>query len=138
MRQDTRRRSQQGADRARRSRRRLKAIICRTGQGDLTDACLLMLGGEADVEQVPTLSEAMQRCLNGRADILFVNMFPITASDLTAISLFRTIAPAVWVVALASADLKPALVSTGIADEVLVAEPTAPGARPARPSRLPA
>ena len=123
MRQDTAGRNQKETDRTSRPQPRLRAIICRTGQDNVMDTCLLMLGHEADVEQVPTLAAAMKRCLEGRADILFVNMFPITAKELTALSLFRSMVPDLWLVALASADLKPSLITTGIADEVLVAEP---------------
>lgn len=87
---------------------------------------MMMIGRDTDVEQLPTLAEAMERCLNGRADILFVNMFPISAADLTALSMFRRLAPGVWVVALASEELKQALLRAGIADEVLAPAPVPP------------
>jgi hypothetical protein len=80
---------------------------------------MLMIGRETDVVHVPTLAEAMERCLKGRADILFVNMLPIHSRELTALSLFRGLARGVWIVALAPEDLRSALLSAGIADEVV-------------------
>jgi hypothetical protein len=87
------------------------------------DACLMLLSSEADVEQVSTLAEAMQRCLDGRADILFVNMLSTTSRELTALAAFRSLKHTTWVVILASEEMRPVLMSMRIADEVLTATP---------------
>ncbi len=107
-----------------RPRKRLRALLCRPGPDEVTDSCLMMLSREADIEQVPTLAEAMKRCLDGRADILFVNMFSSSSRELTALSAFRTLTPSLWIVALAPEDMKPSLIAMGIADEVLTAATT--------------
>jgi len=103
--------------------RRPKALICKPGPEDVLDRCLLCLGDEVDVEQVSSLAEGLQRCLDGHVDILFVNLFSYTARELTALAAFRSLRPDLWVVAIARRDMKSTLLGTGLADEVFVGRP---------------
>lgn len=121
MRQRTEERRTYRAGRRMRPGTRLKALLCRPGPEEVTDNCLMVLSREVDTEQVSTLAEAMHRCLTGKIDILFVNTFSISSRELTALLAFRTLAPRLWIVALAPEEMKSSLIAAGIADEVLVA-----------------
>lgn len=102
---------------------RPKALICKAAGDEVLNSCLLWLNREAEVEQVATLAEAMQRCLNGRIDILFVNLFSFTAGELTALAAFRELRPESQVVAIARPEMRPVLLSAGLVDEVYTAYP---------------
>jgi len=99
---------------------RPKALICKSGPAEVVDICLMHLSKEADVEQVPTLAEAMSRCLAGEVDILFVNLFSFTARELTALSAFRSMMPSQPVVAVAGTEMRNALIGADLADEVFI------------------
>lgn len=73
-----------------------------------------------DVEQVSSLADGLERCLDGHVDILFVNLFSYTAKELTALAAFRSLRPGIWVVAIARRDMKATLLGTGLADEVFM------------------
>jgi hypothetical protein len=79
----------------------------------------MALNGEVDVEQVETLAEGMQRCLQGDVDILFVNLFSVTAREMTALAAFRSLLPEQRVVVITGADFRPTVLMAGLADEVL-------------------
>jgi hypothetical protein len=99
---------------------RPKALICKSGPAEVLDICMMQFSEEADIEQVATLAEAMQRCLNGGVDILFVNLFSFTARELTALAAFRSLRPAQTVIAVAGPEMSNAFIGSDLVDEVRI------------------
>jgi hypothetical protein len=99
---------------------RPKALICKSGPAEVLDICMMQFSEEADIEQVATLAEAMQRCLDGGVDILFVNLFSFTARELTALAAFRSLRPAQTVIAVAGPEMSNAFIGSDLVDEVRI------------------
>jgi len=99
---------------------RPKALICKSGPAEVLDLCMMQLSREAEIEQIPTLAEAMERCLEGGVDILFVNLFSFTARELTALAAFRSLRPAQSVVAVAGPEMRNAFLGSDIVDDIRI------------------
>jgi len=100
--------------------RRPNALICKAGPAEAIDTCMLQLSRETEVEQISTLAEGMQRCLQGGVDILFVNLFTFTARELTALAAFRSLRPSQPVVGLAGPEMEDAFIGCDLVDDVRI------------------
>jgi len=107
-------------DAARPKSDRPRALICKAGPVEVIDICMMQFSQEADIEQVATLAEAMQRCLDGGVDILFVNLFSFTARELTALAGFRSLRPAQQVIAVAGPEMSSAFIGSDLVDDVRI------------------
>jgi len=106
---------------------RPKAIICKSGPAAVLDACMMELSRETEIEQIATLAEGMQRCLDGDVDILFVNLFSFTARELTALAAFRSLRPSQPIVGVAGPEMQDAFIGFDIVDDVRIIPNTSLG-----------